>query len=135
MADVIIYTDGGSRNNPGQAGIGAVIYHNGEKKAELSEFLGVQTNNWAEYEGAARALATAKKLCLEQLPIEVRMDSKLVVEQIARNWKIKEPTLRSQAEKVWKLMEDFLDIRFVHIPREQNAEADALANAAMDSAK
>jgi ribonuclease HI len=132
MADVIIYTDGGSRNNPGNAGIGAVIYVNGEKRAEVSEFLGVQTNNWAEYEGVARALAKAKELCFENLSTEVRMDSKLVVEQIARNWKIKEPTLRPQAEKVWKLMEKFPDIKLVHIPREKNAEADALANAAMD---
>ncbi|MBI4133114.1 reverse transcriptase-like protein, partial [Candidatus Uhrbacteria bacterium] len=61
-------------------------------------------------------------------------DSKLVVEQIGRNWKIKEPTLRPQAEKAWKLMESFPNIRFVHIPRENNAEADALANAAMDKA-
>ena len=132
MADVIIYTDGGSRNNPGPAGIGAVIYHNAEKKAEISEFLGKQTNNWAEYEGVVHALAKAKELCLETLSTEVRMDSKLVVEQIARNWKIKEPTLKPQAEKVWKLMESFPNIRFVHIPRENNAEADALANAAMD---
>lgn len=132
MADVIIYTDGGSRNNPGKAGIGAVIYVNGEKRTEISEFLGVQTNNWAEYEGVARSLAKAKELCLEKLSTEVRMDSKLVVEQVLRNWKIKEPTLRPQAEKIWKLMADFPDIRFVHIPREKNAEADALANAAMD---
>lgn len=133
MAEVIIYTDGGSRNNPGKAGIGAVIYHHNEKKAEISEFLGVHTNNWAEYEGVAHALAKAKELCLETLSTEVRMDSKLVVEQISRNWKIKEPTLRPQAEKVWKLMESFPDITFVHIPREQNGEADALANAAMDA--
>ncbi|MBI2048751.1 MAG: ribonuclease HI family protein [Parcubacteria group bacterium] len=132
MADVIIYTDGGSRNNPGKAGIGAVIYHNGEKKAEISEFLGIQTNNWAEYEGAFRALTKAKELYLEHLPTEVRMDSKLVVEQISRNWKIKEPTLKPQAEKIWKLMEHFPNIRFAYIPREQNGEADALANMAMD---
>ena len=132
MADVSIFTDGGSRNNPGIAGIGGVIYHNGEKKAELSDFLGVQTNNWAEYEAVFRALAKAKELCLETLSIEVRLDSQLVREQLSRNWKIKEPALKLQAEKVWKLLEAFKAVKFTYIPREQNAEADALANAAMD---
>jgi len=129
---VVIYTDGGSRNNPGNAGIGAVIYMDGEKKAELSEFLGVQTNNWAEYEAVFHALSKARELELEKFSIEVRLDSKLVVEQLARNWKIKEPTLRPQAEKIWEIMKDFSDVNFTHIPREDNTEADALANEAMD---
>lgn len=134
LMEVVIYTDGGSRNNPGNAGIGAVIYIDGEKKAELSEFLGIQTNNWAEYEAVFRALTKAKELGLEKMNIEVRLDSELVVEQLSRNWKIKKPTLRSQAEKIWELMKGFSDVRFTHIPREQNLEADALANAAMDAA-
>jgi len=132
MAEVTIFTDGGSRSNPGNAGIGAVIYVSGEKKAELSDFLGVQTNNWAEYEAVFRALTKAKELGLEKIDIEAKLDSKLVVEQLARNWKIKEPTLKPQAEKIWKLLEDFSNVNFTHIPREQNPEADALANEAMD---
>ena len=132
MAEVVIYTDGGSRSNPGNAGIGVVVYVHGEKKAELSEFLGVQTNNFAEYEAVFRALSKAKELGLEKMNIEVKLDSKLVVEQLARNWKIKEPTLRPQAEKIWKLLENFSNLTFTHVPREQNPEADALANEAMD---
>ena len=132
---VVIYTDGGSRNNPGDAGIGMVIYANGEKKAELSEFLGIQTNNWAEYEAVFRALTKAKEIGLEKENTEVKLDSKLVVEQLSHHWKIKEPALKLQAEKTWKLMEDFSNVRFTHIPREENAEADALANEAMDLEK
>ena len=132
MTEVVIYTDGGSRSNPGNAGIGAVIYVHGKKKAQLSEFLGVQTNNFAEYEAVFRALSKAKELGLEKMNIEVKLDSKLVVEQLARNWKIKEPTLRPQAEKIWKLLENFSNLTFTHVPREQNPEADALANEAMD---
>lgn len=140
MADVVIYTDGGSRNNPGIAGAGAVIYDGdplrnpkGTKKVEtISKFLGIQTNNWAEYEAVALALDEARVNGLTGRDVEVRLDSKLVAEQLSHNWKIKEPTLRPQAEKVWKLLPYFASVTFMHIPREKNKEADALANEAMD---
>ncbi len=128
---VIIYTDGGARNNPGPAGAGAVII-DGENKIELKKFLGSQTNNWAEYEAVVLALTEAKKLGLAGKPIEVRMDSKLAVEQISGRWKIKEPTLRPQVAKVRALLADFPTFHFVHIPREENAEADRLVNEAID---
>ncbi len=132
MAGVVIYTDGGSRNNPGIAGAGAVIY-DGETKIEtVSKFLGVQTNNWAEYEAVALALDEARVNGLTGRDVEVRLDSKLVAEQLSRNWKIKEPTLRPQAEKVWELLSYFASVTFTYIPREKNKEADALANEAMD---
>lgn len=131
MEKIIIYTDGGARNNPGPAGAGAVII-DGEKKTEVKKFLGSQTNNWAEYEAVALALAEAKKLGLAGRSLEVRMDSKLVVEQLSGNWKIKEPTLKPQAAKVRALLVDFPTHRFVYIPREENAEADALVNEAID---
>lgn len=131
---IIIYTDGGARNNPGPAGAGAVIVH-GKKKVTLKKFLGSQTNNWAEYEAVALALHEAKKHGLAGRTIEVRMDSKLAVEQILGNWKIKEPTLKPQVAKVRALLADFPKYHFVHIPREENAEADALVNEAIDEAQ
>jgi ribonuclease HI len=134
MSRVIIYTDGGARNNPGPAGAGVVII-DGKKTFEFKKYLGDhQTNNWAEYEAVALALHEAKKHGLAGRPIELRMDSKLVVEQILGNWKIKEPTLKPQAAKVRTLLADFPKHRFVHIPREENSEADRLVNEAIDEA-
>src|SRR3989344_9662402 len=100
MSKVVIYTDGGARGNPGPAGAGVVIIDE-KRRIELKKYLGnPQTNNWAEYEAVALALHEAKKHGLAGRPVEVRMDSKLVVEQILGNWKIKEPTLKPQAAKV-----------------------------------
>ncbi|MBI5457694.1 ribonuclease HI family protein [Candidatus Kaiserbacteria bacterium] len=132
---VVIYTDGGARNNPGPAGAGVVIIDE-KKKVTLKKYLGSQTNNWAEYEAVVLALSEAKRLGLGGRPLEVRMDSKLVVEQILGNWKIKEPTLKPQAAKVRALLAaDFPKYHFVHIPREENAEADALVNEVLDSSR
>lgn len=132
---ITIFTDGGSRNNPGEAGAGVVIYDGREKIAELSKYLGKQTNNWAEYEAVFLALEEAERLDLTDRDIEVKLDSKLVVEQLSGRWKIKEPTLKPQAEKVRKLAERFPSVEFAHIPREENGEADKLANDAMDRAQ
>ncbi len=129
--NILIYTDGGARNNPGPAGAGVVILDGG-KKFELKKFLGNQTNNWAEYEAVALALTEAKRLGFAGRVIEVRMDSKLAVEQISGNWKIKEPSLKPQVAKVRALLADFPSYRFVHIPREENEEADLLVNEAID---
>jgi len=131
---IIIYTDGGARNNPGPAGAGVVILDGGTK-IELKKFLGSQTNNWAEYEAVTLALTEAKRLGFAGRVIEVRMDSKLAVEQISGNWKIKEPSLKPQVAKVRALLADFPSYRFVHIPREENMEADALVNEAIDEAQ
>ncbi len=132
MNKVIIYTDGGARGNPGQAGAGAVII-DGDKTYELKKYLGDDlTNNWAEYEAVILALAEAKKLGFSGRELEVRMDSKLVVEQVLGNWKIKEPSLKPQVAKVRALLADFPKYHFVHIPREENGEADRLVNEALD---
>lgn len=131
---IVIYTDGGARGNPGPAGAGYVIFADG-KAIEGKKFLGqMQTNNWAEYEAVALALQDAKRHGLAGRELTVRMDSKLVVEQISGNWKIKEPTLKPQAAKVRAELADFPKYRFEYVPREQNAEADRLANEAMDGA-
>ena len=134
MTKVIIYTDGGARNNPGPAGAGIVII-DGDKTFEHKKYLGDhQTNNWAEYEAVVLALHEAKKIGLAGRAIEIRMDSKLVVEQMMGNWKIKEPSLKPQAAKARALLADFPHHRFVHIPREENAEADRLVNEVIDEA-
>ena len=129
---VTIFTDGGSRNNPGISGAGVVIYDGREKVSELSQFLGVRTNNWAEYEAVFLALEEAERLGLIDRDIEVKLDSKLVAEQLSGRWKIKEPTLKPQAEKIRASMLRFSSVVFIHIPREENSEADRLANDAMD---
>jgi len=134
MSEVIIYTDGGARGNPGPAGAGAVILKDGIVVAEMKKYLGpVQTNNWAEYEAVVLALIKAKELGLTG-GIEFRLDSKLVVEQLMGNWKIKEPTLKPQVAKVKALLADFGTVQFGYVPREKNKEADRLVNEAIDEA-
>jgi len=135
MDGIIIYTDGGARNNPGPAGAGAVIYNGTKKVAEIKKFLGSQTNNWAEYEAVALALLEAKKRGLADRGIEVRLDSQLVAEQLSNNYQVKEPTLWPQYMKVHNLLvAHFPNARFTYIPREENKEADRLVNEAIDSA-
>ena len=131
---VVIYTDGGARGNPGPAGAGAVILNNDIVVAEVKKYLGpIQTNNWAEYEAVVIALEKAKELGLTG-DIEFRLDSKLVVEQLIGNWKIKEPSLKSQVAKVKALLGHFGTVTFGYVPREENKEADRLVNEAIDEA-
>jgi len=134
MKKVVVFTDGGSRGNPGPAGAGWAIFdESGSELKRNSKFLGKQTNNWAEYEAVYLALKKAKALGLSGEKIEMRLDSNLVVEQLSGNWQVKEKTLWPQYMKIKNiLVKDFKDISFVHIPREKNKEADALANEAMD---
>ena len=134
MEKIIIYTDGGARNNPGPAGAGVVII-DGSKRFELKKFLGSQTNNWAEYEAVALALQEAKKRGFAKREIEVRLDSQLVAEQLSDNYQVKEATLWPQYMKVHNLLvAHFPDAVFKYIPREQNKEADRLVNEAIDEA-
>jgi ribonuclease HI len=134
MSEVIVYTDGGARGNPGPAGAGVVII-NGDRTFEHKKYLGdKRTNNWAEYEAVALALQELKAHGLLGRTIEIRMDSKLVVEQLSGHWKIKEPTLKPQVAKVRALLGDFPKHRFVYIPREENFDADRLVNEALDEA-
>ena len=129
---IVIYTDGGARNNPGPAGAGVVII-DGNKKIELKKFLGNQTNNWAEYEAVVLALTEAKKRGLAGREIEVRMDSELIQRQLTNEYQIKEATLWPQYMKVHNLIvAHFPHIRFTHVRREQNSEADRLVNEAID---
>ncbi|WP_433126172.1 bifunctional RNase H/acid phosphatase [Micromonospora sp. CA-240977] len=131
---VSVEADGGSRGNPGPAGYGAVVRdaETGEVLAERSESLGTATNNVAEYQGLIAGLTAAAELGAAE--VDVRMDSKLVVEQMCGRWQIKHPGLRPLAAEAAGLVGRFTAVRFAWIPREQNRHADALANAAMDAA-
>ncbi|MET8530329.1 reverse transcriptase-like protein, partial [Micromonospora sp. NPDC005172] len=131
---VVVEADGGSRGNPGPAGYGAVVRdpETGEVLAERSESLGTATNNVAEYQGLIAGLRAAAEL--DAAEVDVRMDSKLVVEQMSGRWQIKHPGLRPLAAQAAALVGRFGAVRFTWIPREENRHADALANAAMDAA-
>ncbi len=135
---IVIYTDGGARGNPGPAGAGAVIYDaNGKLVKEIAKFLGHKTNNFAEYEAVATALEETKRIFGSQkgkdTEVEVRMDSELIARQLSGVYQIKEPTLFPQFIRVHNLcVAYFPKIRFVHVRREDNKEADRLANVAMD---
>lgn len=135
MSKVVIYTDGGARNNPGPAGIGVVIV-DGAKKIELKKYIGDRTNNWAEYEAIILALTEAKKRGLAGREIEVRMDSELIERQLTDLYQVKEETLWPQYMKVHNLVvAHFSRITFVHVRREENAEADRLVNEAINEAQ
>ncbi|MFD9705335.1 bifunctional RNase H/acid phosphatase [Lentzea sp. NPDC059081] len=132
---VIVEADGGSRGNPGPAGYGAVVRDkaSGETLAERKGAIGVATNNVAEYQGLIAGLRAARELQAES--VEVRMDSKLVVEQMSGRWKIKHPSMQPLAQEARELAEAFGRITYEWIPRERNKHADRLANEAMDGEK
>lgn len=131
---LIIEADGGSRGNPGISGAGAVVIdaESGKVLKEISQAVGIATNNVAEYTAVLLGLEAALEID-SSASILVRMDSKLVVEQMSGRWKIKHPDMMALGAKVQKLIAN-KDISFVWIPREQNVLADALANKAMDFA-
>jgi ribonuclease HI len=132
----VIHADGGARGNPGPAGSGAVVYdEKREAILEVSEYLGETTNNVAEYTAIIRALEALAELLGErakEAEILVEMDSQLVVKQMRGEYKIKHPNMKPLAAKVKILVPQFTSVIFKHIPREENADADSLANAAMD---
>jgi ribonuclease HI len=129
---VVVEADGGSRGNPGPAGYGAVVMDaiTGEVLAERKAGLGVTTNNVAEYSGLIAGLEAAREL--DASIVAVRMDSKLVVEQMSGRWKIKHVPLQTLAQRAKALVEQFGKVTFEWIPREINKHADRLANEAMD---
>src|SRR3954447_15772670 len=128
---VIVEADGGSRGNPGPAGYGAVVRDadTGELLAEASGGLGHTTNNVAEYSGLIAGLRAALKE--GAAAAEVRMDSKLVVEQMSGRWQVKQPHLRPLASEAGGLARELGDVTYTWIPRARNAHADRLANEAM----
>jgi ribonuclease HI len=121
---LIIYTDGASLGNPGPMGIGVVIYKGDDKVRELSEYLGEGTNNIAEYTAIIRALESAQSIGEKE--VLIRSDSQLVVRQLNNQYKVKDQKLRPLKKKIEKLCQG-IEVRFEHIPREDNKEADALS--------
>jgi len=129
----ILFADGASRSNPGPAGAGAVLLDaSGHVLAELTKYLGTQTNNYAEYTALIIGLEEARRRGVDQ--IDVRMDSKLVVEQVNRRWKVKHPNITELAILARQLFESFPTRSIRHVPRDDNAIADALSNKAIDDA-
>ncbi len=127
------YFDGASRGNPGKAGAGALmINEEGKVVWEASRFLGEKTNNEAEYMALIMLLKAAKDRGIRSL--RVFGDSKLVVSQVSRQWKINLPHLRLLAKEAWDLA-DGMDISYSWIPREENKRADMLSNEGIDGAK
>ncbi|BCJ31304.1 bifunctional RNase H/acid phosphatase [Actinocatenispora sera] len=130
---VVVEADGGARGNPGPAGYGAAVLDadTGETLIERAAYLGVTTNNVAEYSGLIAGLKAAAALGARQ--VAVRMDSKLVVEQMSGRWQVKHPGLRPLHAEAAKLADGFAEIGYEWIPRARNTHADALANKAMDA--
>lgn len=131
---VIVEADGGSRGNPGPAGYGAVVMdaETGEVLAERKASIGIDTNNVAEYNGLIAGLQAAQEVGASE--VSVRMDSKLVIEQMSGRWQVKHPSMRPLARQASQLAGSFERIDFTWIPRLQNKHADRLANEAMDAA-
>ena len=132
-----IFTDGGSRGNPGNAAIGGVVFDQNKTIIyEFSKYIGVATNNEAEYLAVKHALNWIREFKQQQKISQITfyLDSKLVVEQINQNWKIKEPRMKALASECWKIMESLqCSTDFVHVLREKNKEADLLVNQALDA--
>ncbi|MEU1077330.1 bifunctional RNase H/acid phosphatase [Streptomyces sp. NPDC005878] len=135
MRQFVVEADGGSRGNPGPAGYGAVVLDpvTGETLAEAAEYIGVATNNVAEYKGLIAGLKAAKALD-PAAKVRVRMDSKLVVEQMSGRWKIKHPDMKPLAAEAARILPTG-QVTYEWIPREKNKHADRLANEAMDAGK
>ncbi|MFI6482067.1 bifunctional RNase H/acid phosphatase [Nonomuraea sp. NPDC050663] len=136
MTSYLIEADGGSRGNPGPAGYGAVVKDatDGQALVERAEAIGMATNNVAEYRGLIAGLHAVLELAGEGASVEVRMDSKLVIEQMAGRWKIKNEGLRPLASEAGELARRLRVTGWTWIPRERNSHADRLANEAMDAA-
>ncbi|MDO8443642.1 MAG: ribonuclease HI family protein [Candidatus Azambacteria bacterium] len=129
---VIIYTDGGSRGNPGPSALGVVIEdEHGKILKEYSHYLGEATNNQAEYEAVIFALQKAKQLKIKEL--EIRTDSELIGKQLRGEYKIKDSDLQPLFLKAWNLRLDYEKVNIKIIPREQNKKADKLANLELDA--
>jgi broad specificity phosphatase PhoE/ribonuclease HI len=128
---IFLYADGASRGNPGQAAYGVHIADvNGNLVADFGEAIGIATNNQAEYSAVIAGLRYLSQT--SHRSITIRMDSKLVVEQLSGNWKINNPQLRELADQAKELLRDF-EHQLQWIPREENFKADANANSALDS--
>lgn len=128
----VLNTDGGARGNPGPSAAAAVFYDlDGNIVVELSEYLGTATNNVAEYK--ALILGLQEAVTCGVIDLEIRMDSELIIKQMRGEYKVKEPTLQALHAKANGLVRDLKNVKFSHVPRAQNKEADRLVNACLDA--
>ena len=129
---VLIYTDGAARGNPGPAGLGAILRdaETGAILAELARFLGVRTNNYAEWTAVEDALREALELGAGH--VDLRMDSQLVARQISGHYRVKHPDLKPIHARVMAMLAQLGSYTVGHVPRELNKEADQLSNVAID---
>ena len=131
---ITVHTDGGSRGNPGPAAIGVVI---GGK--EYGEYLGVKTNNQAEYQAVVFAFKKMKQILgkkkTKETEVIFKLDSELVVKQINGQYKILEPDLQPLFLEIWNARLDFKKVEFSHVPREENKIADKIVNHILDKEK
>ena len=138
MKKIVIYTDGGSRGNPGKAAIGVVFCNEkGDVIKKFGEYLGDNlTNNEAEYQAVIFALKKFKSVFGKSIAkvseVEVRSDSELLVNQMSGKYKIENENIQKFFIEIWNLMIDFQGVKFKAIPREKNKEADAMVNEALD---
>lgn len=132
MREGTLYCDGGSSGNPGESGIGVVLIYD-TSKLELSEHIGIATNNIAEYTALIRGLTKAKELNIEK--IAIFLDSELLVRQIKGIYKVKNEKLSQLYQKTVSLLSSFSAYTIDHIPREENKEADKLAKKAIKALK
>jgi len=132
--ELVIYCDGGARGNPGPAAIGAVVLDPSTEPptrlATVSERIGVATNNVAEYRALVAGLEAAREFPARR--VRVRADSQLLVRQLEGRYRVKQAHLRPFFERARELLREYEDVELVHVPREENTEADALVNAALD---
>ena len=127
----LLTSDGGSRGNPGPAGYGSVITENGKIVAELYDYIGVATNNVAEYSGLIAGLKAVNEID-PAATVLVKMDSKLVVEQMSGRWKVKHPNMKELAKQAFAAHDPKL-VSYQWIPREENSHADSILNDVLDS--
>ena len=127
-----VFTDGGARGNPGPAGIGVVFYDdNGENVGEISRYIGISTNNVAEYLAVIYALQEAVFMKVKN--IILKLDSQLVERQLIGEYRVKDQNILKFYDLAVNLLRRFETIKIEHVPREENTDADALVNTAIDS--
>jgi ribonuclease HI len=135
MTRLLIHTDGAARGNPGPAGAGAYLQdaETGEVVAELAVFLGIRTNNYAEWTAVEAALAEAQRL--GATAVDLRTDSELVARQISGRYRVKHPDLKPIHARVMDMLRSFSAYTVGHVPRERNLDADRLSNVAIDQVR
>lgn len=127
-----VFTDGGSRGNPGPSAYGFVIYQNGKKIHSEGEYLGTQTNNYAEYMAVIKSFEWIKKSIGENYIIDLYCDSLLVASQLSGKFKVKHPGIIQLVKRAKALESHFSKVSYTHIFREKNTEADSMVNFALD---